>query len=44
MHRSFVAGLHETHCFVETPGTQAGIQVNLTPLGAHLLLGRSMTS
>jgi AraC-like DNA-binding protein len=41
-HRSFVAGLHETHCFVESPGTQAGIQVNLTPLGAHLLLGLSM--
>ncbi len=30
------------HCFVETPGSQAGIQVNLTPLGAHLLLGLSM--
>jgi AraC-like DNA-binding protein len=37
--RSFVAGLHDTHCFVESPGTQAGIQLNLTPLGAHLLLG-----
>jgi AraC-like DNA-binding protein len=41
-HRSFVAGLHETHCFVESPGNQAGIQVNLTPLGAHLLLGVPM--
>jgi AraC-like DNA-binding protein len=41
-HRSFVAGLHDTHCFVETPGDQAGIQVNLTPLGAHLLLGLPM--
>jgi AraC-like DNA-binding protein len=41
-HRSFVAGLHDTHCFVESPGTQAGIQVNLTPLGAHLLLGLPM--
>ena len=41
-HRSFVAGLHETHCFVESPGTQAGIQLNLTPLGAHLLLGLPM--
>lgn len=37
-HRSFVAGLHDTYCFVETPGTQAGIQLNLTPLGARLLL------
>jgi AraC-like DNA-binding protein len=41
-HRSFVAGLHDTHCMVESPGTQAGIQVNLTPLGAHLLLGLPM--
>jgi len=41
--RSFVAGLHDTHCIVETPGTQAGIQVNLTPIGAHLLLGVSMS-
>ncbi|MEX2193942.1 MAG: AraC family transcriptional regulator [Thermoleophilaceae bacterium] len=41
-HRSFVAGLHDTHCLVETPGTQAGIQLNLTPLGAHLLLGLPM--
>lgn len=40
--RSFVAGLHDTHCLVETPGTQAGIQLNLTPLGAHLLLGLPM--
>lgn len=41
-HRSFVAGLHDTHCFVESPGSQACIQVNLTPLGAHLLLGVPM--
>jgi AraC-like DNA-binding protein len=41
-HRSFVAGLHDTHCFVETPGAQAGIQLNLTPHGAHLLLGLPM--
>jgi AraC-like DNA-binding protein len=40
--RSFVAGLHDTHCIVETPGTQAGIQVNMTPIGAHLLLGVPM--
>jgi AraC-like DNA-binding protein len=40
--RSFVAGVHDTHCIVETPGTQAGIQVNLTPIGAHLLLGVAM--
>lgn len=41
-HRSFVAGLHQTHCLVATPGTQAGIQLNLTPPGAHLLLGVPM--
>jgi AraC-like DNA-binding protein len=41
-HRSFVAGLHTTHCIVETPGHQAGVQVNLTPLGAYLLLGVPM--
>lgn len=41
-HRSFVAGLHDTHCLVASPGTQAGIQVNLTPLGAHLLCGLPM--
>lgn len=40
--QSFVAGLHDTHCMVETPGTQAGIQVNLTPIAAHLLLGVPM--
>lgn len=41
-HRSFVAGVHDTHCLVSTPGHQAGIQLNLTPLGAHLLLGLPM--
>lgn len=41
-HRSFVAGLHETPCLVATPGSQAGIQLNLTPLGAYLLLGLPM--
>ena len=41
-HRSFVAGLHDTHCVVETPGNQSGIQLNLTPLGAHLLIGLPM--
>lgn len=41
-HRSFVAGLHQTHCIVATPGSQSGVQVNLTPLGAHLLLGVPM--
>jgi AraC-like DNA-binding protein len=42
MHRSLVAGMHEAYCLVATPGNQAGIQLNLTPLGAHLLLGLPM--
>ena len=41
-HRSFVAGMHDTHCVVRTPGSQAGIQLNLTPLGAYLLFGVPM--
>lgn len=40
--RSFVAGLHDTHCFVDTPGSQSGVQVNMTPLGAYLLFGVPM--
>ena len=40
--RSFVAGAHDTWCVVESPGSQACVQVNLTPLGAHRLLGTAM--
>jgi AraC-like DNA-binding protein len=39
---AFAAGLHDTWCVVESPGSQACIQVNLTPIGAHLLLGTAM--
>ncbi len=39
---SFVAGLHESHCMVTSPGDQAGIQMNMTPLGAFLLFGVPM--
>ena len=42
MHRSFVAYSHETHRLVATPGNQVGIQLNLTLLGAHPLLGLPM--
>jgi AraC-like DNA-binding protein len=38
----FVAGLHDTYALTETRGAQAGMQIDLTPVGAHLLLGRPM--
>jgi AraC-like DNA-binding protein len=38
----FVAGLHDTYALTETGGTQAGMQIDLTPVGAHLLLGLPM--
>ncbi|MET7304783.1 helix-turn-helix domain-containing protein [Embleya sp. NPDC005575] len=36
---SFVAGLHDGPAIVEHDGHQAGIQIDLTPLGAYTLLG-----
>ena len=39
---SFVAGLHEAPVFTEYTGTSTGVQINLTPLGAHRLLGLPM--
>jgi AraC-like DNA-binding protein len=36
---SFVAGLHEGYAVTEHNGRQAGVQVDLTPLGAARLLG-----
>ncbi|GCD98701.1 helix-turn-helix domain-containing protein [Embleya hyalina] len=36
---SFVAGLHGGPAIVEHDGRQAGIQLDLTPLGAYTLLG-----
>jgi AraC-like DNA-binding protein len=38
----FVAGLHDTYALTETGGAQAGMQIDLTPVGAHLLLGLPM--
>lgn len=35
----FVAGLSSRPALVETNGSQAGVQVNLTPLGAYQLFG-----
>ena len=39
---SFVAGLHETYALTETAGSQAGVELRLSPLGAYRLLGQSM--
>jgi len=36
---SFVAGFHDTFAVTEFAGSQCGLQVDLTPLGAHRLLG-----
>jgi AraC-like DNA-binding protein len=38
----FVAGLHETYALTETAGSQAGIELRLSPLAAYQLLGQSM--
>jgi AraC-like DNA-binding protein len=34
----FFAGLHDTYAITETSGAQRGVQIDLTPVGAHLLL------
>jgi AraC-like DNA-binding protein len=38
----FVAGLHETYTLTETAGSQSGIELRLSPLGAYRLLGQPM--
>ncbi len=38
----FVAGLHETYALTETAGSQAGVELRLSPLGAYRLLGQAM--
>jgi len=38
----FVAGLHETYALTETAGSQTGVELRLSPLGAYRLLGQSM--
>jgi AraC-like DNA-binding protein len=40
--RSFVAGLHDRAVVTEHPGDQLGIQLDLTPQGARMLLGLPM--
>lgn len=39
---SFLAGLHDRSVLTEHTGTQYGVQVDLTPLGAYALLGTPM--
>ena len=43
LHDSFVAGLHEHSTYVAASGPASCVQVNLTPLGAHTLLGAPMS-
>jgi AraC-like DNA-binding protein len=33
----FLAGLHDTYALTETRGAQRGVQIDLSPVGAHLL-------
>jgi AraC-like DNA-binding protein len=40
--QGFLAGLHDTFALTETRGSQRGVQVDLSPVGAHLLLGIPM--
>jgi AraC-like DNA-binding protein len=39
---SFLAGLHESSAFVAAEGSAACVQVDFTPIGAHLFLGLPM--
>jgi AraC-like DNA-binding protein len=38
----FFAGMHHTFAVTETDGSQRGVQIDLTPVGAHLLLRTPM--
>jgi len=38
----FFAGLHDTFALTETVGAQRGVQIDLSPVGAHLLLRTPM--
>src|SRR5262245_25996296 len=40
---SFAVGLHEGWAITEHGGSQAGVEINLTPLGAFRLLGLPMS-
>ena len=43
LHDSFVAGLYERSTYVAASGPASCLQINLTPLGAHTLLGVPMS-
>jgi AraC-like DNA-binding protein len=38
----FIAGLHETYSQTETAGSQSGLEMRLSPLGAYRLCGQPM--
>lgn len=40
---SFLAGMHDAAVMTEYDGAQSGVEVQLTPLGVFVLLGRPMT-
>jgi AraC-like DNA-binding protein len=40
--QGFVAGLHTSYTVTETTGSQSGIELRLSPLGAHRLFGQPM--
>jgi AraC-like DNA-binding protein len=40
--RSFVAAPHTRHAIVESDGEQHGVELRLTPIGTHMLLGVPM--
>lgn len=42
-HHSFTAGLIDSYVIVEATGLSSGIQVNFTPIGAHLFLDMPMS-
>jgi AraC-like DNA-binding protein len=41
---SFVAGLHDSYAVAESSGWQHGVQIDVTPIGAYMLLGVPMHS
>ena len=40
--QGFIAGLHNTYALTDSGGEQAGVEVNLSPVGARLVLGLPM--
>jgi len=38
----FFSGIHDTYALSETDGAQTGVQINFSPIGAHLLLQVAM--